>query len=102
MPDEARNPPPACLTEMSTMNDDSLDALAALLRAADGDAVFREQVRALLLLPSFQRASIVNTSVEEMVLRGEPEDVCSAFRLLASDASAEIAFRYLSRFYSPA
>lgn len=81
-----------------TKNDDRFEPIAALLRAADADADFRKQVQLLLQLPSFQRASIVNTSVEEMALHGEPEDVCSAFSLLATDEVAEIALRYLSHY----
>jgi hypothetical protein len=56
----------------------------------------------LIQLPSFQRGSIVNTSVEEMALRGEPEDARTAFRLLATDEAAKIALRYLSRYDKPA
>ena len=87
---------------MPTKNNDSLAAIAVLLRAADTDANLRRRLRDLLQLPSFQRASIVNTAVEEMTLRGEPEDVCSAFSLLATDTAAEIALRYLSRYDKPA
>jgi hypothetical protein len=83
---------------MQTKNNDSLEAMAALLRAADADADLRNRLRVLLQLPPFQRASIVNTSVEEMTLRGEPEDVCSAFSLLAADKASEVALRYLTRY----
>jgi len=82
---------------MRTKKSDSLEALSALLRAADADADFRKRLEFLLQLPSLQRASIVNTSVQEMTLRGEPEDVRSAFSLLSADEVAEAAIRYLSR-----
>ena len=87
---------------MKIKRSDTLDAIAALLRAADADAGFRKRLRLLLQLPSLQRASIVNTSVEEMTLRGEPEDVRSAFSLLATDEAAQAALRYLSRHDKPA
>ena len=87
---------------MQIKKSDTLDAIAALLRAADADADFRKRLRLLLQLPSLQRASMVNTSVEEMSLRGEPEDVRSAFSLLATDEAAEAAVRYLSRHDKPA
>jgi hypothetical protein len=73
-----------------------LEAMAVLLRAAEADSDFGMRLRVLLQLPSFQRASIVNTSVQEMRLRGESEDVCSAFTLLATDTAAELALRYLA------
>jgi hypothetical protein len=86
---------------MHTDSNDTLDAMAALFRAADADPGLRKRLRFLIQLPSFQRASIVNTSVEEMALRGEPEDVRTAFRLLATDEAAKIALRYLSRYDKP-
>ena len=82
---------------MRTKKGDSLEAMTALLRAADADADLRRRLRVLLQLPSFQRASVVNTSVQEMTLRGEPADVRSAFNLLATDEAASVALNYLSR-----
>lgn len=82
---------------MTQERNDGLEAISALLRAADDDPDFRRRLERLLELPSFQRASIINASVEEMTLRGEPADARMAFSLLAEDDVADQAMRYLAR-----
>jgi hypothetical protein len=82
---------------MNQERNDGLEAISALLRAADDDPDFRRRLERLLELPTFQRVSIVNASVQEMTLRGEPADVRLAFSLLTADEVADQAMRYLAR-----
>jgi hypothetical protein len=80
------------------MNDDPFRAIAALFRGAEYDGELRKQLEFLIRLPSLQRQSIVNTSLHEMALRGEPRDVQVAFGLLATDEGAEAARRWFSQY----
>ncbi len=63
--------------------------------AAREDAAFGRQVRMLLALPSGQRASIINTAVEQMTLKREPAELRPAFAMLATDEGAATAARLL-------
>lgn len=82
---------------MPPQNNEILEALSCLLRAADDDAELRDTLLVLLRLPSAQRSSLVHTSVEQMTLRGEPAAIRTAFLLLATDEATAVALRYLSR-----
>ena len=83
---------------MSAGTDDSLEALAVLLRVAEGDDTLRRQLRTFMQLQSFQRTSLINSAVQEMTSRGEPADVRQAFALLTSDDAARVVLEHLSRF----
>lgn len=76
--------------------DDLLEGIATLLRAAEEDPELRKSILFLVRLPSFQRASLVNTSMQEMQLRGAPADIRLAFGLLATDGGAAAARRLLA------
>lgn len=78
-------------TSIGTLEAESREAFARLLRAAQEDAAFRRQVLFLLRTSPLQRQSVVNTALHEMELRGEPADVRAAFALLASDEGAKVA-----------
>lgn len=49
----------------------------------------------LLQLPSGQRASLVNTALHEMELRGEPRPLREAFAILATESGANAALRVM-------
>jgi hypothetical protein len=72
---------------------DPIDALATLLLAAKEDREFCQQVEFLLGLPALQRQSLVNTSLQEMEIRGEPAHARAAFAVLATEEGAAIALR---------
>jgi hypothetical protein len=72
------------------------DVIARLLLAAKEDKAFRDRIRFLLRAPSAQRQSLVNSALHEMTLRGEPQNVRTAFALLATDEGAETALRVLN------
>ena len=71
------------------------DALARLLIAAKEDSAFRNQVLAVLRVPTAQRASLINTAIHEMRIRGESEAACAAFATLATEEGAKVALRVL-------
>lgn len=75
--------------------DDPGDALARLLIAAKEDSEFRRQVLAILRVPTAERASLINTALHEMRLRGESEAACAAFATLATEEGAKVALRVL-------
>lgn len=75
--------------------DDPGDALARLLIAAKEDSGFRRQVLAILQVPTAQRASLINTALHEMRIRGESEAACAAFATLATEDGAKVAMRVL-------
>jgi len=75
--------------------DDPGDALARLLIAAKEDSGFRRQVLAILRVPTVQRASLINTALHEMRIRGESEAACAAFATLATEDGAKMALRVL-------
>jgi len=75
--------------------DDPGDALARLLIAAKEDSGFRRQVLAILRVPTAERASLINTALHEMRLRGESEAACAAFATLATEEGAKVALRVL-------
>ena len=74
---------------------DPFAVLADLFRAAEEDAELRRQIESLLRLSSLQRQSLLNTSIHEMTLRGEPADVLAAFQILSTDEGAAAARRLL-------
>ncbi len=75
--------------------DDPGEALARLLIAAKEDSGFRRQVLAILRVPTAERASLINTALHEMRLRGESEAACAAFATLATEEGAKVALRVL-------
>lgn len=75
---------------------DPRDALAALLVAAKEDPALSRQLLALLQAPALQRASILNTALHEMELRGEPAAARAVFAVLASESGAAAALRALT------
>lgn len=72
-----------------------LEAIAVLIRVAQDDRAVHAQLRTILSLPTFQRASVINSAVAEMVARGESSDVRTAFGLLATPEGAEAALQLL-------
>lgn len=74
---------------------DPRDSLAALVVAAKEDEALRRQLLALLRAPALQRASILNTALHEMELRGEPAAARAAFAVLIDDAGATAALQAL-------
>ncbi|MBX3751360.1 MAG: hypothetical protein KF897_14860 [Opitutaceae bacterium] len=75
--------------------EDPGEALARLLIAANEDTAFRNQVLAVLRVPTAQRTSLINTALHEMRLRGESEAACAAFATLATEEGAKVALRVL-------
>ena len=71
------------------------DALARLLIAAKEDSAFRNHVLTVLRVPTAQRASLINTALHEMRIRGESEAACAAFATLATEEGAKVALRVL-------
>lgn len=77
-------------------NDETTDQLSRLISAAQEDKSFHQQLCGLLRLPDLQRASIINQGLHEMKLRGEPESIRQAFRLLIAKDAAATALELLS------
>jgi hypothetical protein len=73
------------------------DALANLVLAAREDEAFRQRVMWILDLPTTQRASLVNSAVEEMKLRGEPAAIRAAFLVLSTPEGANAAASMITR-----
>jgi hypothetical protein len=74
----------------------AFEGVSALLRSALSDPGLKTQIINLARLPSLHRAAILKTAIHEMTLRGEPEDIRSAFGLLATDEGAAVALQFLS------
>ncbi len=72
-------------------SDKICEQLAVLVLAAQDDPAFSGQIKLLLNLPPLQRASIINSAVDEMKLKGEPADLRAAFAVLATDEGATVA-----------
>jgi hypothetical protein len=80
---------------VSRHGDDPTDVIARLLISANEDDALRRRMLFLLQSPTMHRQSLVNTALDEMKLRGEPENVRAAFALLATDNGAKIALSIL-------
>jgi len=80
---------------ISHHNQSPADAFAVLLVAAKEDDEFRRRLEFLLRLPALQRASLVNTGLHEMEVRGESASARAAFAVLATEDGAAIAMRAL-------
>lgn len=64
------------------------DDLATLIMAAREDESLRKEISDLVGMPDQQRASLVNTAVEEMKLKGEPASIRGAFSILGTPEGA--------------
>lgn len=71
--------------------EDPREVLASLLLAAREDPALRRQVLFVLEAPPLQRASLINSAVHEMTLRGEPAAARAAFVFLTTDEGTRAA-----------
>ena len=67
-------------------------AFVTLVAAARKDRELSRSLSAILSLPSFQRQSLLNSMIQEMLLRSEPADLIAAVSaLLDDDVAAKVA-----------
>jgi len=76
-----------------TVGDD--DAFALLVMAAADDRRFKDQLTAILTLPSFHRRSLLNTLLQEMQMKQARPALIRAVRFLLDDAVAAKALEIL-------
>ena len=69
--------------------DEAREALVTLIRAAQENADFREQIVNLLSLDEFNRRSALNTVLNELRLKEAPKDLGSALGLLLDQKVAQ-------------
>jgi len=67
-----------------------------LIRVAQEDDKIRSQLLGILSLDKFNRKSALNTLLEDMRLKGAPEEFVSAITCLLDDDVAEKALEILS------
>jgi len=70
-------------------------AFVTLLAAARNDRQLSRSLLAILSLPSFQRHSLLNSMLQEMMLRSEEADLIAAVTALLDDAVAARAAELL-------
>lgn len=76
--------------------DEAREALATLIRAAQQDADFREQLVNLLSLDAFNRHSALNTFLDQLRLKQAPARLESAIAMLLDDKVAEKSLMILT------
>lgn len=65
------------------------DALITLIRVAEENTDIRLTLLGILNQPSFHRKSLLNTLIQEMILKGAPKNLISAMNELLNDNLAD-------------